>query len=80
MQYTIRNIPEEVDRAAREQAEREGRSLNDVLLGALRVGIGIQLSGEKRRDLSAVFGKKLMDDETLAALEEQRKVDPDAWR
>lgn len=80
MQYTIRNIPEEVDRAAREQAERQGRSLNEVLVEGLRIGLGLDMPTKKRRDLSGIFDGEPLEPEVLEALEEQRRmIDPELW-
>lgn len=39
MQYTIRGIPRSVDRALRERARRENRSLNEVAVEALAEGL-----------------------------------------
>ena len=39
MQYTIRNIPAEVDRALRKKAKAEGTSINQAALDALRRGV-----------------------------------------
>lgn len=79
MQFTVRNISPEIDRAARELAEREGVSLNQALLRALRNGLGIEASPTKKRDLSGIFGKSLIDDQTRKALEEQGTIDPEHW-
>ena len=56
MQYTIRNIPEEVDRAARLEAERSGLSLNEALIRALRFGLGVGPTPDvTRRELPQSF-------------------------
>ncbi|MEQ8848348.1 hypothetical protein [Botrimarina sp.] len=79
MQYTIRNITEEIDRAARERAEREGATLNDVLLRALRAGFGVESNPTIKRTLPASFGKTPLEPKVLEALDDQRKVDPRDW-
>ena len=79
MQYTVRGIPEEVDKAARECAKREGLSLNEVLLRALRTALGVEANPEAKRDLSDVAGQCSIDEETRAFFDEQRQVDPEVW-
>ena len=80
MQYTIRNVPESLDRALRERAKAEGRSLNDVTVQALLQALGLDEKPPKRRDLSSFLGTWVDDPDMERAFEEQRRVDPDAWR
>ena len=80
MQYTLRNVPEEVDRTLRERAHRERRSLNDVALEALRQGAGLARTPVRRRDLSDLAGSWVEDPETDRALEQQRRIDDELWR
>lgn len=79
MQFTVRGITDDLNRAARESAEREGLSLNEALLRALRAGLGVESAPSKKRDLSKIFGKRLIDDATLKALQQQRSIDPEHW-
>jgi plasmid stability protein len=81
MQYTIRNIPKEVDRALRRRAKQQGRSLNEVLLDALAVGAGVRSNGEavKYRDLSDIAGSWVEDPEFDKIMAEQDQVDPRDW-
>lgn len=80
MQYTIRNISTMIDRALRERARREGKSLNKVAAEALARGLDLEDQRVRRRDLSAIAGSWVRDREVERALDEQRKVDPDLWR
>lgn len=80
MQYTISGIPEEVDRAAREQAERQGVSLNQALIDALKSGLGLETQPTKKRELPSVFDGSPLEPEVLAILEDQRRIDPEIWR
>lgn len=79
MQYTLRNIPEELDRALRERARREGRSLNEVALEALRVALGLSEEAIVRRELGDVAGTWVEDAQVEAALADQRQIDEDLW-
>lgn len=40
-QYTLRNVSPVIDRELRSRAKRTNRSLNDVLLEALSIGLGM---------------------------------------
>lgn len=80
MQYTIRGIPRSVDRALRERARRENRSLNEVAVEALAEGLGVDEGPRQWRDLSDIAGTWVRDPAVERALEEQRQVDPELWR
>ncbi len=80
MQYTLRNIPKTVDEALREKARREGKSLNEVAIEALRRALGIDGEPIRHRDLEDVEGTWIRDAEVEAALEEQRQIDSELWR
>ncbi|MCG3131899.1 MAG: hypothetical protein FLDDKLPJ_02709 [Phycisphaerae bacterium] len=79
-QYTLRGVPPEVDRALREAAASQGRSLNDVALEALRRGAGVAEEKKIHHDLDFLFGSLEPDPVFEAVLEEQRRIDPEMWR
>jgi hypothetical protein len=71
-QYTVRNIPEPVNRYLRKKAQLSGKSLNQVIVDEL---------SEKVAKPSATVGTALswfigsgMDDSTLQALDEEDKL------
>ena len=80
MQYTIRGIPEEVDRVLRAKARAEGKSLNAVALDVFCQGLGLAGPRVQRRDLSDVFGKSPPDLELDKALAECRQIDWEEWK
>ena len=80
MQYTIRGIPPEVDRALRRRARAEGKSLNEAAIDALAEATGGRNVNKKRRNLRKLVGTWKPDKELKAALAAQDKVDPDLWR
>jgi hypothetical protein len=80
MQYTIRGIPPEVDRALRERARAEGKSLNEAAIDALAEATGSRSRKKKRRHLRDLVGTWKPDRELKAALADQDKIDPDLWR
>jgi len=77
IQYTIRGVPPEVDRALRAKAARRKRSLNQLILEEL----GEATAGRRRLvDFSDVTGPWTPDpafDEILAA---QRRIDRTKWK
>lgn len=79
-QYTLRNVPDHVDRVLRRRARETGQSFNQVALDALTIGAGKKSRPE--RDLSEVIGSlsakeaKRMDDE----IRNQRQIDPGLWK
>ncbi len=79
MQYTLRKIPPELDRVLRETAKEQRKSLNQVAVEALQRAAGVS-GGEpvKRRDLADVVGTWVADPLIDAALEDQRRVEPEA--
>lgn len=79
IQYTLRNIPAEVDRALRRAAREAGKSLNQTAVEILERALGVAPSPQKRRDLSDVAGTWKEDPATEEALEDQRRVDPESW-
>ena len=62
MQYTLRNIPRELDREIRRKAKAEGKSLNQVAVDLLRESLGVGPGAGKRRDLSDIAGSMTPQD------------------
>ncbi len=79
MQYTLRNIPQNLDHALRQVAQEQGKSLNRAAIEALGQGLGLNGRAEKRRDLSQLSGAWVEDPEIDEVLAEQRRVDLGAW-
>ncbi len=78
-QYTIRGVPGRVDRALREKSRREGRSLNQLALDALRRFVDVPEEPAAHRDLDDLIGSWIEDPDIAAALEDQRRVDEEIW-
>lgn len=77
VQYTIRGVPLEVDRALRRKAKQRKQSLNQVILEELIAGA---VGRKTRADFSDLVGQWVPDsgfDEILAA---QRQIDFDKWK
>jgi len=80
MQYTIRRVPESVDRALRKKAKEEGRSLNDVALEALRQAVNTSDQPRRYTDLDEFIGTWVEDPEFDKAIAEQDQIDEEMWR
>lgn len=80
IQYTIRNIPAEVDRRLRDSAHQLHRSLNQTLLDLLARAAGVSATTTSYRDLDAFFGSWTKDTAVDQALAEQRTIDRKLWK
>lgn len=77
LQYTIRGVPREVDRALRRKAAQRKQSLNQVILDELtQATVGCKV----RADFADLVGRWTPDtafDEIVGA---QRQIDADQWK
>lgn len=82
VQYTVRDVPDEVDSLLRESAVLEGVSLNQATLHALQRGLGSERVPVRYRTLREMVARtpKTATTAWRAALEEQDKVNPEDWR
>jgi hypothetical protein len=80
VQYTLRNIPKDLDKALRRQARKEGRSLNQIALEALMRGAGIGSEVTKNHDLDFLIGTWVEDPEFDKVVEDMRRIDPEMWK
>ena len=79
MQYTIRGVPDYVDTEVRAYAQRESKSLNQVLLDALAAGLGVFRNQPRNAELLSLAGTWIEDPEAEKAFAEMRKVDDELW-
>ena len=80
VQYTLRKVPPQVDRALRQKAREERRSLNDVALEALECGLGLTGKPVRHHDLDDLAGTWVQDPEFDRAIEEMDQIDPELWK
>lgn len=78
-QYTLRNVPDSVDRALRRRAKQQNLSLNALLLDVLRAATGEPEQARPHDDLDHLIGSWQRDSETDRALSEQRRVVAGDW-
>lgn len=81
LQYTVRNIPEHVDRALRRKARDERKSLNEVLRDALvREAAVAEPTSRVHTDLDSLAGTWVHDPGFDEAIRAQDQVDEGLWR
>lgn len=79
-QYTIRKVPDRMDKLLRERAVEEHKSLNDAALDALAHGLGASGEPVRYHDLDDLAGSWVDDPEFDRALADMRKIDPEIWK
>ena len=80
VQYTLRQVPCELDEALRRKSRREGKSLNRAAIEALSAGLSLSGEPVRHHDLDFLIGSWVEDPKFDAAIQEQNKVDRDLWR
>jgi plasmid stability protein len=79
MQYTLRNVPKELDRALKARAKLLGKSVNQVTLEALAQGMQQTLRRRNLRTMPGSWSKSEAEafEEALAS---QRSIDQELWK
>ncbi len=80
LQYTIRGIPESLDERLRRNAVREGASLNETVLAALRRGAGEEGAPVRYDDLDRLAGTWVADPAFDRAIASMDRIDEDLWK
>jgi hypothetical protein len=82
VQYTVRDVPSEVDLRLRQMAALEGVSLNQAVLGALARGLGVDGTPVRHRSLGSILRPTPKADIKAwrATLQAQDRVNEDDWR
>lgn len=80
MQYTLRNIPRQLDQALRRRAREQGKTLTEVAIEAMADGVGLKGQRRRRRSVRDLVGARAPDPELRATLDDQRRIDPELWR
>ena len=79
-QYTIRQVPRAIDRSLRQKSDREGKSLNAVVIEALSTGLRIGGESIRHNDLDFMAGSWIEDKKFDDAIAAQDRIDPKLWR
>ena len=79
-QYTLRAVPDAIDRALRHRSKQEAKSLNAVAVEALARGLELDAKPVEHSDLDALIGSWQEDPTFEQAIKDFDKVDEDAWK
>ena len=79
MRYTIRAIPDAIDRGVRQRARRESKALNAVVVEALARGLELDAAPAVHTDLDHLIGTWREDPEFDRAVAAFERIDDDAW-
>ena len=77
IQYTIRGIPQEVDRALRRKAAQRKLSLNQIIVEELTAGTTGVRKRADFRDIAGQWTPAPAFDEIIAT---QRQIGPEKWQ
>jgi hypothetical protein len=80
IQYTIRGIPDRLDKKIREIAAKEKKSLNETALDALKTGVGLSDFPVRYTDLDELVGTWVDDPEFDRVIREMDQIDPELWK
>lgn len=79
MQYTIRNVSPELDRALKARAKRLGKSVNELALDALAQSVDVVPRRRSLRDMPGAWSKREAA-ELDRFLDEHRRIDEELWK
>jgi hypothetical protein len=80
---TVRNLPPDVVKAVKEKARRERLSLNRAIVALLEEATGARVGKRVlHHELDHLAGRWSAEEyrEFMAALREQREIDPEMWK
>ena len=79
IQYTIRQVPPNVNEALRQKVQEERKSMNAVLIDILERGLGIKGQPVYHSDLDELAGTWVEDPEFDSAIAALDRVDQESW-
>lgn len=80
MQYTLRDIPPEIDAELRRRAHDERKSLNTLAIELLQRALELEGTTKRRSVRHLVAKGKWRDQEFDAAMKHFSQVDADLWK
>ena len=80
IQYTIRNIPEPVDRVIRKRSKQSGRSFNQTVVDLLSLQTFGTTEIAKDDNFDFLYNKNTLDDSFDEAIKDISKVDKKLWK
>ena len=79
-QYTIRGIPERINRFLRKKAKEEHKSLNQIVIDCIIRGLGLSEDKVYFHDLDDLAGTWKKDPVFDQVIEEMDHIDPELWK
>lgn len=79
-QYTIRAVPDSIDRSLRRLAKEQDKSLNSVAIETLARGLELSAKPGTYSDLDFLIGSWQEDAAFDAAVAEFQRVDEEDWK
>jgi hypothetical protein len=80
IQYTIRNIPEPVDRVIRKRSKQSGKSFNQTVVDLLSMQTFGTTEMDKDDDFNWLYNKKTLDKSYDEAIKDISRIDKDLWQ
>ena len=79
IQYTIRNIPPEVDRVIRKRAKQSGKSFNQTVVDLLSLQSFGTLEPPAEDNFDWLYGVNTLDEAFDEAIADLSKIDKTLW-
>jgi hypothetical protein len=80
IQYTIRNIPPQVDKALKKRAKQSGKSFNQTVIELLSLQVLGTTESSEENNFEWLFGRKSLDKGFDEAVEKLSHVDEKLWQ
>ena len=80
IQYTIRNIPEPVDRVIKKRSKQYGRSFNQTVIDLLSLQTFGTTELQEDDNFDFLFNKNTLDNSFDEAIKDISKVDKNIWK
>lgn len=80
IQYTIRNVPPDLDKVLRLRSKKNKQSFNTTVVQALREAATPDAGKPTRSDLDWFYGSGGLGQTELDSFKQQRVVDAKAWK
>lgn len=80
LQYTIRNIPETVDKVIRKRAKQSGKSFNQTVVEILTLQTFGTTTPPTESNFDWLYGQNTLDDSFDDAIKELSQIDERLWK
>jgi hypothetical protein len=80
IQYTIRNIPQPVDRVIRKRSKQSGKSFNQTVIDLLSLQTFGTTEVSEEFDFDWLFNENTLDESFDEAIEDISKIEENIWK